>query len=595
MASTLISGIRLPLAALAVILLLYPILQGDAYTLRLLTISGVYAILAVGYQFAFGYAGALSLAHGCFFGLGAYVTAILGATFGFGFGTTFSLSIALPGFVALAVALPVLRLETHYFALATLGIGQVVLVFALNWTSVTGGANGIAGVPPIAVLGREIEQGWPLLIFVWSIVAVGGALGWQVMRGLYGRAFQLMRENSLAALALGIDIGNLRLAAFLLSALYAGAAGALYAHAVGVVSPEALGFPIMVMCLMMVVIGGRARISGAVVGAVLLTHLPEWFRALERSYLIAYGAVTLVAIIAAPYGIVGAIERIRARFWPECPPPVPDPLRAWAPDETGPAGTPLLEVDDLTIAFGGVRALDGVHLKIARGEVIGLIGPNGSGKTTLVNLLTGLYRPMRGRIRFAGCDLARLPSFRIARLGIARTFQASNLDDDMTVLDNVAVARFVLERASFTKALGTGRTDARLARARGHAMALLDSLGLREHAWYRAGDLPQALRSRMEIARALALEPHLLILDEPAAGLSGSDQADLAHRLAALAAGGLTLLVIEHNMSFLMPLATRVICLASGRVIAQGAPAVVRNDARVIEVYLGAPAVPAFG
>jgi branched-chain amino acid transport system permease protein len=589
MAASLTAGIRLPLAALAALLVCYAIFQGDPYTLRVLTISGVYALLAIGYQFIFGIAGALSLAQGCFFGLGAYTTAILGTTFGWGFPATFLLSMALPGFVALLVALPVLRLETHYFALATLGIGQVVLLGALNWTSLTGGANGIAGVPAIAIDGQEFERGWPLLLFIWAIVAVGGAFGWQVMRGLYGYCFQVMRENGVAALSLGIDIGNLRLVGFLLSALYAGAAGALYAHAVGVVSPEALGFPVMVACLMMVVIGGQARIAGAIVGAVLLTHLPEWFRSLERSYLIAYGAATLVTIIAAPYGIVGAIERARARLWPEMPPPDPEPVSARVPERAEPRQVPLLEVDDLTIAFGGVTALEGVHLRIAQGELIGLIGPNGSGKTTLVNLLTGLYRPARGRIRFAGRDIANEAPFRIARLGIARTFQTSNLVDDMTVLDNVAIARSTLEGASLAATLATGVTDARLARARGRAIALLDDLGLREHAWRKAGELPQGLRRRAEIARALALEPRLLILDEPAAGLSGTEQADLARRLAALAGNSLTLLVIEHNMPFLMPLATRVVCLANGRVVAEGAPAAMRNDARVIEVYLGTP------
>ncbi|HEY6335328.1 MAG TPA: branched-chain amino acid ABC transporter ATP-binding protein/permease [Alphaproteobacteria bacterium] len=590
MAVFLTAGIRLPLAALAAILVCYPIFQGDPYTLRVLTISGVYALLAIGYQFVFGFAGALSLAQGCFFGLGAYMTAILSTSFGWSFPATFMLSIAIPGFVALLVALPVLRLETHYFALATLGIGQVVLLGALNWTSLTGGANGIAGVPAIAIAGQEFKRGWPLLLFVWALVAVGGAFGWQIMRGLYGRCFQVMRENGVVALSLGIDIGNLRLVGLLLSALYAGAAGALYAHAVGVVSPEALGFPVMVACLMMVVIGGQARIAGAIVGAVLLTHLPEWFRSLERSYLIAYGAATLVTIIAAPYGIVGAIERVRVLLWPEMRPADPEPVAQRVPARTAPHQIPLLEVEDLTIAFGGVTALEGVQLSIAQGELIGLIGPNGSGKTTLVNLLTGLYRPARGRIRLAGRDIANEAPFRIARLGIARTFQTSNLVDDMTVLDNVAIARATLEGASLAATVATGVTDVRLARARGRAIALLDDLGLREHASRKAGELPQGLRRRAEIARALALEPRLLILDEPAAGLSGAEQTDLARRLAALAGNSLTLLVIEHNMPFLMPLATRVVCLANGRVIAEGAPAAVRNDARVIEVYLGTPA-----
>jgi branched-chain amino acid transport system permease protein len=584
------TGIRLPLLAAALGLAAYAALSGSPYTLRVLTVAGVYALLVVGYQFVFGYAGALSLAQGTFFGLGAYATGILGSRLGWAFAATFPLSVLLPLALAAAIAGPVLRLATHYFALATLGIGQVVLLVAVNWERVTGGANGLPGVPGVILLGAPLGRGWPLVLFVWALVALGTLLGWQLTRGLLGDALRVMRDNDLAARSLGLDVGRLRFVAFLLSAAYAGAAGALYVHSIGVISPEALEFPVMVSCLTMAVVGGPARLSGAIVGAVLLVHLPEAFRFLEKSYLIAYGAAMLAVITLAPWGLVGGLERLRARLAPEPPPSPPAALPLPAPAGPARAGAPLLAVEDLTIAFGGVQAVDGVSLVLPQGDILGLIGPNGSGKTTLINLVTGLYRPARGRVLFQGEDVTALPPHVIARRGIGRTFQTVQLIDEMSVLDSVAVARAAAEGLGWLGSLTTGVPDRRRARARAEAMALLGTLGIPDAAWRRAGELPQDVRRRVEIARALALGPALLILDEPAAGLSPAEQADLGRRLQGLAASGITLLVIEHNMPFLMPLARRVICLDAGRVIAEGAPAQIRTHPGVIAAYLGAVA-----
>jgi len=581
------TGIRLPLAALAVALAAYPLILGNAYSFRLATLAGIYALLAIGYQLIFGYAGALSLAQGCFFGIGAYVSALLASRLGWSFALSFPLSLAAPVALAALVALPVLRLESHYLALATLGVAQVALLAAVNWQGLTGGANGIAGIPPIAVFGARVPDGWPLMLVVWLFAAAGAFLAWHLMRGLYGRMFHLMRENDIAATALGIDRARLRLAAFLLSALYAGAAGALYAHSEGVISPGVLEFPVMVACLAMAVIGGSARVSGAILGAVLLVHLPEWFRVLDNSYLIAYGAALLVVIIVAPWGVIGAVERLRARLLPELPPEPPAPRMTTLRAHAGSGGAPLLEVEGLAIAFGGLRALDGITFSVRPGELLGLIGPNGSGKTTLVNVVSGLYRPSAGRIRFAGQDITDTAAYRRARLGLARSFQSTSLVPEMTALDSVALGRAALEGTGLASALASGWRCAHLARARGHAMALLDALGIAAFAERRCGELPHGIKRRVEIARALALEPRLLILDEPAAGLGTGEAADLRGRLQRLAQGGLTLLIIEHNMPFLMPLAERMICLDDGRLIAEGKPAEIRGHPRVIEAYLG--------
>lgn len=568
-------GLNAPLLAGLALLAGWPFVFGSSYDLRVFTLAGIYAILTLGYQFIFGHAGALALTQGTFFGLGAYITGLLGIKFGWEFGVTAPLSILGPLALALLVAAPVLRLESHYFALATLGIGQVMLVIAISWESLTGGANGLPGVPGVVIFGAALPRGLPLAAFVWALVALAALGSWQVTRGLLGRAFTVMRENDIAAMSIGIDIWRLRLAAFLLSAAYAGIAGALYVHTVRVVSPEVLEFHVMVAVLTMAVVGGRTGVAGAILGAFLLVHLPEWFRFLGKYYLIAYGAMLLAMIIAAPYGLLGAAERLRARWFPESAPLPPPPARPAAAAEA-PAPGPLLEVKSLAIAFGGVRALDEVSVSIERGEIFGLIGPNGSGKTTLVNCITRIYSPARGRIVFAGLDIARLAPFEVARLGVARTFQNINLIDDMSALDNVAAARAGLRR---NPALERGRQE---------AMHLLEELDVGHVAMQPCGNLAYGLKRRVEIARALALEPQLLLLDEPAAGLNQTEQADLAARLKNLPGRGLTLLVIEHNMPFLMPLATRMACLDYGRVIAAGRPADIRANPRVIEAYLGA-------
>lgn len=566
-------GVNLPLAIAALAFVAPVLLSGEGYALRLLTVAGVYALLGIGYHFAFGQAGLLSLAQGAFFGLGAYVTAVLTRRWGLDAMATLPLAILLPTGLAALVALPVLRLASHYFALATLAIAQGVLLLAVNWTEVTGGANGIFGLPGLAIGAWEIGRGLPLLVFTWSLVAVGAGIAWYLAAGRLHILWQVAREDEIAARCIGLDVGRLRLAAFLLAAAYAGAAGALQAQSVGVVSPEVLQFGVMVTCLTLVVVGGRLSVAGAILGAVLLVHLPEWFRFLDRTYLIAYGVALLVMIVAAPDGIVGRLEALRARLWPEVPPPLPAPraLPACAPRPDG----AVIAADGLTKRFGGVTSVDGVSLQVTPGEILGLIGPNGSGKTTLLNLISGLERPDGGALILAGRDATSLSAHARARSGIARSFQAPRLAPGLSLLDNLAAAR-----------LGAGAGT--LAAARGEAMTLLRQLELEPAARQLPAVLSPSLLRRAEIARALALQPRALLLDEPAAGLTPAEQGELAERLRRIAADGMALVIVEHNMPFLMGLADRLICLAAGRIVAEGAPAAMRGDPRVGEIYFGA-------
>ena len=285
------------------IIMLIPLclaLNTDSYGQRIMTLSGIYAIAAMGYHLIFGRLGALSLAQGCFFGLGAYSAALIGVHFELSFLTCLLFAVIFTALVALIIALPVLRLESHYFALATLGIAQIALLIAINWTEVTGGANGAYGIPQLDLFGMELSSSNDVLIFVWVILFIIVSLTFWIMRAPFNYQVTLLKDTPEVAASSGIDIGRLRLTFFTMSAIFGAIAGALQAYTIGVVSPATLEFQVMVSILAMTVIGGKNHPAGAVIGAILLTHLPEWFRFLETHYLIAYGVALLCTIIVAP-------------------------------------------------------------------------------------------------------------------------------------------------------------------------------------------------------------------------------------------------------------------------------------------------------
>jgi branched-chain amino acid transport system permease protein len=591
------AGVSSLLLALALIALAaYALTAASLYDLRFLALVCIYAIMVLGYQFVFGHVGAVSLAQSTFFGLGGYVTGLAGVAFGLDTAILLPLSILAPVLLAALIAAPVLKLEDHYFSLATLGIALIVQLVAVNWDSLTGGLNGFSGIPGIVLFGFPIEGRLNVFLFCWAGLVVATVIALRILESLYGFSFNLVRESPHAAASLGIDVGRMRLAALLLSAAFGGLAGALMAHLLRVVSPENLDLSLMATCLIMTVVGGSTRPLGAIVGALLIVFLRERFRIAQSYSLIIYTGATLAILVLAPYGIVGSIERLWARRvrgavhsgvdaivdTADGGGTIEPPAREPPPDALA-----LLGVRGVAKLFGGVQALDGVDLAVREGEIVGLIGPNGSGKTTLINVISGLYVADAGEIVFADRPIADLPAHAIARLGMARTFQHIDLVDDLSVLDNIAIGTFCSERASLRSALLTLGPDPRLTRARERAAAPARLLGVADVSAVRCGALPYGTRRRVEVARALAADPRLLLLDEPAAGLNELEQADLAGRIRRIAAAGVTVLVIEHNLIFLGALATRLICLDRGRIIAAGSPEEVRRDPRVIEAYLG--------
>ncbi len=545
---------------------------GDSYAIRLATLAGTQALLVLGYQLVFGHAGALSLAQGALFGLGAYVAAMVSLQAPWGLSLTLPAAALAAMLVAAVVGAIVLRLETHYFALATLAVAQLIHLAAVNLETLTGGANGLPGVPAVTLAGVALGRGWPMLVLAWSLFAAAAWAVARVLAGLNGLALDLAREHPAAAQSVGIDVAALRFTAFVAGAGLAGLAGGLHAHVVGVVSPDVTDMPVMVGCLIATVIGGRRAVAGAALGAILLTHAPEWFRFLENRHLIAFGLLALAMVIAAPNGLADLLATARQRLWPPQP-ETSNVVLAPPAHIIRQAGT--LRLAHVGKAFGGVRALHDVSLSVAPGEAVGVIGPNGSGKTTLLNVVTGVLSADEGEVRLGTDSLQRKPAFAIARRGIARTFQQAELSADTTVLDAVATAAFARAPRP-TRAM-----------ARAEARHWLMRVGIVEAAALRCGALPAGRRRLVEVARALMARPCLLALDEPGAGLSRGERIDLAQRLRTLHSGGTALLVVDHDIDFLAACVDRLICLEQGRVIADGPLQTVRRDPQVRQAYFG--------
>jgi branched-chain amino acid transport system permease protein len=542
-------------------------LAGDSYTIRLATLAGAQALLVLGYQLVFGHAGALSLAQGGLFGLGAYVAALLSLHAPWGATLALPAAVLAAMLVAAIVGAAVLRLQTHYFALATLAVAQLIHLAAVNLEPLTGGANGLAGIPAM------VPRGWPMLLLVWGLFGVAGWAVARVLAGLTGPVLDLAREHPQAAQSLGIDVAALRFVAFVAGAGLAGLAGALHAQVVGVVSPDVADMPVMVGCLIATVIGGRRAVLGAALGAILLTHAPEWFRFLENRHLIAFGLLALAMVIAAPEGLAALLADVRRRLLsPDTEASAPDTQPPPASRAVAPGA---LRLESVGKSFGGVRALDGVSFDVAPGEAVGVIGPNGSGKTTLVNVVTGLIAADTGTICLGRETLRDRAAFAIARLGVSRTFQQAQLPAATPADDAVAAAAW---RRSPRPSLPAARGEA------SHWLAQLDA---GSDAARPCGALPAGRRRLVEVARALMAGPHLLVLDEPGAGLSRSERARLAQHLRTVCAGGTTLLIIDHDIDFLAACTDRLICLDRGQVVADGPVEAVRRNPRVRLAWFG--------
>jgi branched-chain amino acid transport system permease protein len=580
------------LALLAVALWLLPY-RLDVYWISVADTALLFALLAIGMGLVMGIAGQVNLAQIAFFGTGAYVTAILTTHYGYGFWVAGLLALAATVLVGLVVGTPALRIQSHYLGIVTLGLA-VAFVDLITNAPITGGDSGISGIPTPPLFGIDLSSQY-LYYYLELIVLAGGlAFGLFVVRTPLGRRMRAMRDDALAASASGAEIGVLRMIAFVLASVYGGAAGVLYAGLIHYVAPETFSIANMFLLLAMVIIGGRQSLAGCVTGAVGLTIVQQELVNLAARAQLGYGLVVVLVVVFAPTGLAGVPGRVSGwlRRRRPGPPMVVEPFQP-LPAVAAVAGSGvLLEVSGLVKRFRGVTAVDGVSLSVRPGEILGVVGPNGSGKTTLFNVISGLYRPSSGRVKLDDRVISGLRPYRISRLGVARTFQHLRLFRDLTARENLLVT---LDRTRtwwswryVAWPLGVWRHERSLRRS---AAELLDRFGLAQFAAARPGTLPYGIQRRLELARAMAAGPRLLLLDEPAAGLNGEEQRELAAIVRSIRDSGVTVVLIEHNMGLVMSLCSRVVVLDSGTVIAEGAPAEVARDPLVLEAYLGNAAV----
>ncbi|MBS0560305.1 MAG: branched-chain amino acid ABC transporter ATP-binding protein/permease [Proteobacteria bacterium] len=559
---------------------------------------GIAAIVALGLVVLTGVGGMTSFGQAAFMGFGAYTTALLTTRFGVSPWLTLPAALLAAGLAAALLGAVVLRLSGHYLPLGTLAM-NVALVYVVANLDGFGRNDGINGIPPLSVFGVALTDNRPYLTVIGAALVLALLLTRNLLDSRSGRAIRALRGGRIAAAAFGVRIAEARMVAFVYAALLAGLAGWLYAHMQRSVTPAPFGLGPSIDYLLMAVIGGVAYPGGAVLGAAVveLIHdrlqdlLPLLIGAQGNFETIVFGAMLLLVLQLAPEGIWPHLVRRRA-----FPPPHPSPSWGGAgrggppplpPRAMPERGAPLLEVSGLTRRFGGLLAVNDIGFAVAAGEIVGLIGPNGAGKSTTFNLLTGVDRPNAGAVRFQGAQFAGLPPQAVARRGVGRTFQHVKLVPAMSVIENVALGCHLRGHAGPLRAL-LRRDRAEESTLFAEAARQLARVGLADEADRPAGTLALGRQRIVEIARALALDPVLLLLDEPAAGLRHAEKQALAALLRRLRDEGMTILLVEHDMGFVMGLADRLVVMNFGTKLAEGPAAEVRRDKAVIAAYLGA-------
>ncbi|WP_440088837.1 branched-chain amino acid ABC transporter ATP-binding protein/permease [Streptosporangium sp. LJ11] len=571
------------------------------YSMHVVNVAIIFAILAIGLGLTMGVAGQINLAQVAFFGVGAYTVAILCTRAGFGFWSAAALALVVSVVFGVLVGVPALRMQSHYLGIVTLGLA---LAFT-NWVTnahIAGRAEGISDIPAPVLFGLDLSSAYlfyyvELVVFVLSL-----AFALFVTHSPLGRRLRAMRDDDLAAGALGAEIPLLRMTAFVLSGLYGGLAGVLYAGLIRFVAPESFNIANMFLLLAMVIIGGRASILGCVVGAVALAMVREALLDASAYAQLGYGVVVVLVVVFAPTGLAGLPRRLRSLLRRRDPgtrvrlhPFQPYDRAADSADGAGgtagaegTAGAGVLEVRGVTMRFKGLTALDDVSLAVAAGEIRGVVGPNGSGKTTLFNIVSGFYTPSAGAVRLHGDDVTGARPYRLSQRGVARTFQNLRLFEDLDVRENVLLGLDRTRTSWIWRYLALPWKVFGYERALGaRADEIIARFGLTDYAAAVPRSLPYGIQRRIEMARAMAMSPSLLLLDEPAAGLNGEEVRQLGDIVRSIRDSGVTVVVIEHNMGLVMSLCDHVTVLSGGKVIADGTPAEVAVAPAVVQAYLG--------
>ncbi|MBS0304719.1 MAG: branched-chain amino acid ABC transporter ATP-binding protein/permease [Proteobacteria bacterium] len=576
------------------------------FTITLLGYIGLYALVALGLVLLTGIGGLTSFGQAAFVGLGAYTTAVLTTATTLppwlawiGSSTWFTLvaGLLLTLAFALAIGALTLRLSGHYLPLSTIAWG-ISLYFVFGNLEPLGGFTGISGVPPISIFGHEITSSREMFYLIWLFLLAAIVTTRNLLDSREGRAIRALRGGRVMAEAMGVNTARSRLAIFVLAALQACVSGWLYAHMQRFLNPTPFSINMGIEYLFMAVVGGAGEVWGALLGAAVITVSKQW---LQDTLPQLIGQAGNFEAVVFGIAMVIVLQRARDGLWPL--------LARWVPLKAGArtidagaaplrrrarpvAGERLLEVEGATMRFGGLVAVDGMALEVGAGEIVALIGPNGAGKSTTFNVVSGVLEPSAGSIRFRGTPIAGRSSREIAALGMSRTFQHVKLLPRMSVLDNVAIGAHARDNPGLLRGMlaGAWRLERRdEARLLAEAARQIERVGLGGHLHDAAGALPLGKQRLLEVARALAADPCLLLLDEPAAGLRLLEKRALADLLRKLEAEGIAILLVEHDMDFVMGLVDRVYVMDFGQKICEGAPEAVQRDARVLEAYLGVP------
>ncbi|MBP1742265.1 MAG: ABC-type branched-chain amino acid transport system, permease component, partial [Deltaproteobacteria bacterium] len=598
-------------AAAGMVLLVAPHVMPNNYWLRIYGMTGLWIMLALGLNVVAGFAGLLDMAYVAFFGIGAYVFALLSSG-QFNIHLPFLLTLPLSALATMGIGFALgstsMRLKGDYLAIVTLAFAQIFRLLLLNLDrpiNITGGVNGIYNLDPIRLFGFKIVSpvAYSYLIWVAAILVVIGCSRLKTSR--YGRGWQAIREDELAAEAMGVNTSWMKLKAFAVGAFIAGWTGAIFASFQDSVFPNNFDFPQLVIVYCMVILGGLGNVPGVILGAVFLSILPEFLREYGAYRMMTYGLILIVLMALRPQGIMGSFGVLsKAKKRPDKD--ETGVLRAstdlyYHEKEGGKTPGPkafskgdrvVLEIRGVTMNFGGILAVNALDFQVREREILSIIGPNGAGKTTLFNLISGIYPPSAGSIVYEGKKLSGLKPHHVVKAGVARTFQNLRLFSTLSVLDNAKVARFCRTKAGPLSILFNlplhKREEQETDRAVKEALSLFGARLTGYRLEQQAMFLSYANRRRLEIARALSTDAKLLMLDEPSAGMNPQETEEITGFIKHLRDEyGYTIIVIEHKLNVVRNISDKVIALDYGRKIAEGTYDEVANDKEVIEAYLG--------